>query len=327
MIVHDGSTDAKLVNQSKLAAELNVNISTVSNWCRAGHIKAAGMNGARKLYDLEQARIWYSEVGRFRQGMDKPKERDATGPLIDILRDECDAEGCNLEELTVLSIEVDPFRFGKETDHKEGKWLREQFDRLAQGKQITLRGLHYRMVSIGDVIKPDGNIYRNTLDDWTWLLNKAAKAARWLGYIPFDWLIDEYNDEAVILIPEQSEPYGKLIERGYISLPEDADDAMPQPEAGNFASPQPWRIIMLGEKSSLAEVLRPIAERVGGEMQLFKGVNSITASNQIASRIVEDGRPAVILYFADFDPAGWGMPIIFARHLQGYFSMSMHRRP
>ena len=35
-------------------------------------------------------------------------------------------------------------------------------------------------------MKPDGEIYRNTDDDWMWLSEIAGKAARWLGYIPFE---------------------------------------------------------------------------------------------------------------------------------------------
>ena len=35
-------------------------------------------------------------------------------------------------------------------------------------------------------LKPDGSPYTNTEKDWTWLDEKAGKAARWLGYIPFD---------------------------------------------------------------------------------------------------------------------------------------------
>jgi len=36
----------------------------------------------------------------------------------------------------------------------------------------------------------------------------------------------------------------------------------------------------------------------------------------LAQRIVEDDRRAVILYFSDFDPAGWQMGISVARKLQ-----------
>ena len=44
---------------------------------------------------------------------------------------------------------------------------------------IHLRGLHYRFVARGDVLKPDGKPYVNDDANWTWLSEIAAKAARW----------------------------------------------------------------------------------------------------------------------------------------------------
>jgi len=37
---------------------------------------------------------------------------------------------------------------------------------------------------------------------------------------------------------------------------------------------------------------------------------------ELAERAAADGRPTVVLYFSDFDPAGWQMPISVARKLQ-----------
>jgi hypothetical protein len=39
---------------------------------------------------------------------------------------------------------------------------------------------------------------RTPTTTWTWLVERAAKAARWLGYVPFDRLIDQRNAEPVI---------------------------------------------------------------------------------------------------------------------------------
>jgi hypothetical protein len=36
----------------------------------------------------------------------------------------------------------------------------------------------------------------------------------------------------------------------------------------------------------------------------------------LAARVAQDGRPAVVLYFSDFDPSGGQMPVCFARKLQ-----------
>ena len=37
---------------------------------------------------------------------------------------------------------------------------------------------------------------------------------------------------------------------------------------------------------------------------------------EMAARAAEDPRPAVVLYFSDFDPSGWQMPVSVSRKLQ-----------
>jgi hypothetical protein len=63
-------------------------------------------------------------------------------------------------------------------------------------------------------------------------------------------------------------------------------------------------------------VLAPIAEEVGGELLLPTGESTDTMIAEMAARAAADGRPAVVLYFADFDPAGFQMPLSVARKLQ-----------
>jgi hypothetical protein len=54
---------------------------------------------------------------------------------------------------------------------------------------------------VGNVRKPNGDIYRNTDEDWQWLSTVAGKAARWLGYIPF---------ECISLRPRPSSPSASM---------------------------------------------------------------------------------------------------------------------
>jgi hypothetical protein len=79
---------------------------------------------------------------------------------------------------------------------------------------------------------------------------------------------------------------------------------------------QPYRIVLTGEKSSLGAMLHPIARRAGGEMLLSAGEASDTHVPEIAARADDDGRPLLVLYFSDFDPSGWQMPISVSRKLQ-----------
>jgi hypothetical protein len=81
---------------------------------------------------------------------------------------------------------------------------------------------------------------------------------------------------------------------------------------------QPYRLCMIGEKTSLGAVLRPIAREAHAELLLETGEISESHAYGIASRAAHDGRPLRILYFADFDPAGWQMAVSLARKLQAH---------
>ena len=116
------------------------------------------------------------------------------GPLGLVLKAARAASGLGLDDLTVLSHKYDPFRFDTPERHRDAAWFAELFNRLvAPGVTIHIRGLHYRLVSEGGAAKPDGTPYRNTKDDYTFL-GDAAKRARWLGYVPFDRIVDHRND-------------------------------------------------------------------------------------------------------------------------------------
>jgi hypothetical protein len=59
-----------------------------------------------------------------------------------------------------------------------------------------------------------------------------------------------------------------------------------------------------------------LARRIGAELVLPTGEMSDTLIYGIARRTADDGRPCRVLYFTDFDPAGWAMPSNVARKLQ-----------
>jgi hypothetical protein len=63
-----------------------------------------------------------------------------------------------LEDLTVLSAEVDPYRNDTAAGHRDAAWFKEHFDLAMRGGRIHLRGLHYRLVARGDIKLPGGKI-------------------------------------------------------------------------------------------------------------------------------------------------------------------------
>src|SRR6266699_1522076 len=92
-----------------------------------------------------------------------------------ILEEACEESDFSREGLTVLSAQVDPYRLDTPAGHRDGEWLAGQLNRLyGPTKRAHWRGLHYAIVAKGKIKKPDGAIYRNTDDDWNWLIGAPA---------------------------------------------------------------------------------------------------------------------------------------------------------
>jgi hypothetical protein len=230
------------------------------------------------------------------------------------LRMELQAAGGTLKSLTVLSPQHDPFRLDTDSGHRDGQWLADQISLLRLSMPRHLRGLHY--VLLGR-IKPNGLPYVNNEADWTWLSEGAAKASRWLGYLPFDSIIDQRNDEPEVIEWKPERPRPSIAFDFDIWLPE-ADDLTPKAKLGGFVGAEPYKLVLVGEKSSLKPVLSAVARDFGADLYLPTGEISDTQAYRMAVVALYDGRPLRVFYFADADPSGWQMPISLARKLQGF---------
>jgi hypothetical protein len=242
---------------------------------------------------------------------------NGTGPLRQVLNSAITDTDSALADFTVLSPQNDPYRLDLPDNHRAGAWFAEVLERLVpEDETVHLRGLHYRLVAAADVIRPDNGMpYINTEEGWLWLTTKAAKAGRWLGYVDFDRIVDERNAPPEIFI-SQGSPWNQpeLLPGATVEIPA-LDAVLPHFYSPGFDVHQPFRIVLIGEKTSLKEVLSPIAAMVGGELLLPTGEMSDTMIAGIASR-TRSSRPTIVLYFSDFDPSGRQMPISVARKLQ-----------
>ena len=66
------------------------------------------------------------------------------------------------------------------------------------------------------------------------------------------------------------------------------------------------------------DVLAPLCERYGANLQTGMGEMSITATLALVHRLQQANKPARILYVSDFDPAGQSMPVAVSRKIE-YF--------
>lgn len=233
--------------------------------------------------------------------------------LLDVIAKARSSTRVDLADLTVLSAAADPYRV---CTGKEAAWFAEQMERFADHRRIHLRGLHYRVVAAADVKRPDGRPYTNTDENWTWLC-RAAKAARRLKLVPFEAIADERNAAPEIFVPAAEEIWWRVSAWSLSSQP-DLPDVLPGFVCNSVVAEQPFRMVFVGEKTSLAEILRPIAELTGAEMCLPTGEMSDTMASEIAEHAASDDRPTVVFYLSDFDPAGRQMPVSVSRKLQAF---------
>jgi DNA topoisomerase VI subunit B len=320
LVIHYTTPRPQFTDRGKSAIALPPDIE--SEFDAALHYVTAHWARTEEAQERAMEREERESQRRVREAAKPKRERSevvGSGVLHKEIAAAAAKSGWSINELTVLSPSNDPFRLDNTAKHKAGKWFADQIERLlASAAQVHLRGLFYRIVSVeGGIAKPDGKIFVNTDANWRWLINTAAKAARYLGYTPFETIVDERTAEPYILIPSEPPCDGK----GYFEAGDNIEipglvRLLPRVGADAPRGKQPYRIILLGEKVSLREVLHPIAQQVHGELLLLTGESTDTRINEMLKRAAADERPAVILYFTDFDPAGHQMALSVARKLQ-----------
>jgi hypothetical protein len=195
-----------------------------------------------------------------------------------VLEETAAGQGCGMKDLTVLAPQNDPFRLDTPARHRDGEWLAVTAAELGLGdRTIHLRGRHYMVIGQS---KPNGTPFTNTDKDWTWL-EHAAKSARWLGYIPFEQIVDQRNAAPIVEVFEQLDPCPYITVGIDVEIP-DVEDITPQADVVDFTGTQPYKLVIFGEKSSLADVLSPLAREYGADLYLPTGEISDTLLYQMA---------------------------------------------
>ena len=97
------------------------------------------------------------------------------GRLSCVYKDAC----AGLTDVTVLSLQRDPDRRDTEAGHRDGRCFAAPVASFVRvWKTIHLTGLHYAVVSAGDIVKPDGKPYYNEDRQWFEEAAQFASMAR-----------------------------------------------------------------------------------------------------------------------------------------------------
>jgi hypothetical protein len=231
------------------------------------------------------------------------------------------ASGRPVKDLLALSQVNDPFYAGVSHRAQAAEWFGGIWRGYA-GVGTHLRRIHYRLVSPPEgvrILLPSGKEYQNTENDWTFLC-AASLAARYLGCIPFDGLIDRRNDEPMILAAEADPDFQHevscelLFEDVDVKLPDFPD--LPCLIFDGFKAVQNFIVEVWIEKSTQNDWLLPLCRRRNVNLVVGIGEQSETRSRELAFRASQQNAPARVIYLSDLDPGGRSMPKAVARKVE-----------
>ena len=178
------------------------------------------------------------------------------------------------------------------------KWIIEKSIPIVQSydQNITLRGLHYRLVVLEGMT--------NTMKNYKRVVS-AMIQARWDGLLDFSDFVDHDRETLGETESKDTDVYEKI------------DDARDQIKAWmriyskNRWENQPVYPEVFIEKKALIGVFQDVCRKNAIALNPCKGYPSLTFINDAAGRFQEainNGKEPVILYFGDYDPSGEDIP-------------------
>jgi hypothetical protein len=236
-----------------------------------------------------------------------------------------------LSSLFVLTDDNDPYLADRPGRRKTGgQWFASLWDRLEVPDGVHLRRLHYLIVSVTGIVLPNGKPYENTHKCWK-SLGRCSADARFGNLVPAEAFVDRRAPEPIIYVPGDTDSGASIaIDDAELTINGAGAEApdldyvpatydFPGLPGVIFSAPklaEPYAIEIWVEKSTVNDILLPLARAHGVTLVTGVGELSITACLALARRVREHRRPTRILYLSDFDPAGQGMPTSVARKVQ-----------
>ncbi len=169
-------------------------------------------------------------------------------------------------------------------------------EELAAHHPMTLRQVHYRLVSRDDIVHPNTISAYGTLSAW-------LRDDRLEGDIPWSWMEDRMR-----------------VARGWSGW-DDPGEFLGEVLSGYYRDPwqdetQNHYVEVWLEKDALAGVLVPVVvEECGLDLHVTRGYASVSYLQSAADYIRRDGRPTHVYLLTDFDPSGLGIADTVASEL------------
>jgi hypothetical protein len=234
-----------------------------------------------------------------------------------------------VKDMLVLSQQNDPFYAGNGVEGEKARWFAELWERFGYGSGVHLRRVHYRIVSEGAILKPDGEPYENNSRCWEYM-QSASRQARYLGLVDPEEIVDRRNPAPNIYMGPGSGDWENRVEPGWeydfygwelpgLEVPRaslELPDLYPKGYAYNDVM-QRYHVEVWAEKTTMDDVLVPLCRQTATNYVSGAGYQSITAMvSLLRNRVRYIDKPCRILYVSDFDSAGKNMPRQVARQMQ-----------
>lgn len=272
--------------------------------------------------------------------MQKKKGKRNNSIGYEEIKEYAKANDTSVTDLIALARKNDPFYFGTEGNREKAKWARKYWKEMGSPSGVHPRRIHYYIVSLDNPTRYDGAPYKNIKKDWNHL-TECLKAARYLGEIPFGAITDARNPEVRLyhspgsdkkynswpVYPEDDLEIGKP-HLGYTTLENLIDlkvsslvnEQLKNTEYSSTGR-QPYLCEIWVEKTTMTDVLEPVAAKYSANLQEAKGESSIRMAFNLVNRLrtLKDKgfkKPVRVFYISDFDPHGLNMPKSMARHLE-----------
>jgi len=230
------------------------------------------------------------------------------------------ASGQRVTDLIALAPQNDPFYTGTPSDWALAEWFAQLWHAFGYSGHVHIRRVHYQIISQRPPIAlPNGKPYENTEECWN-ILNLASKAARYLRLVDPAAFDDRRNPDPVVFatssVYEPEVSVSRNLWQSDLSFPD--FPTLPSYRISGYKPQQGYHLEIWCEKSTMNDVLAPLCQHYGANLQTGLGELSITATLALAFRLQQARKPARIFYVSDFDPAGQSMPVAVSRKIE-YF--------
>jgi hypothetical protein len=161
-------------------------------------------------------------------------------------------------------------------------------EELAAGHPMTLRQVHYRLVSRDDVIQPNTVSAYDTLGGW-------LRDDRLAGIIPWEWMEDRLRQATVWDMWDDPAEFLHGVRDDY---------------SRNVWQDQEHYVEVWCEKDALSGIFSDVLGRYGVTLNIGRGYDGWSSIKRAADRYhrrKDDGIDTTVLYFGDFDPSGEDM--------------------